>query len=396
MSRFGTFSLENIDTSSKNIKPLNTVRSETYIWRQFMEFCDVRKYTLVEGHTEEDLANILQDWAYNMRKKNGTEYKEAVVKTIWNVSAKLLEKYYFEQYNRTINPFVGNIFSKARVAKNTKRKELQRLPEKQKQSAAALTIPEIETIARSYNEDTSEGLQKKFFQIVAAELAWRGNEASSCMVEYFQEETNNDGSCTGRIKYNPLFSKTTPGGGKRLTKSKWLIPNEENPDLCPVRLYKKLISKRTENISIKRFFLCPNRNRTNNDSAWYKNQPVGICELSKWTRLGAEKVGLDTKSKKITNHSNRASTVSNLSYAGANLQEIIKITGHASTTSLEPYMKLNEEHHAKIIASLRKNEAAPSMPSTSNSSSTCTNSSVNTTEKNCTAVYNHCTFNFYK
>lgn len=150
MSRFGTFSLENIDTSSKNIKPLNTVRSETYIWRQFMEFCDVRKYTLVEGHTEEDLANILQDWAYNMRKKNGTEYKEAVVKTIWNVSAKLLEKYYFE------------------------------------------------------------------------------------------------------------------------------------------------------------------------------------------------------------------------------------------------------EHHAKIIASLRKNEAAPSMPSTSNSSSTCTNSSVNTTEKNCTAVYNHCTFNFYK
>ena len=51
MSRFGTFSLKNIEESINNNKPVNTVRSEHYIWNQFTEFCDSRKYTLGEDQT---------------------------------------------------------------------------------------------------------------------------------------------------------------------------------------------------------------------------------------------------------------------------------------------------------------------------------------------------------
>lgn len=385
MSRFGTFSLKNIEESINNNKPVNTVRSEHYIWNQFTEFCDSRKYTLGEDQTDEELANILQDWAYNMRKKDGTEYKETVVKLMWNVTAKLLQTQYLNDYKRSIDPFKGDNFEKARHAKHTKRKELQRLPEKRKVSASALTVEEIKTIALNYDENTPDGLQKKFYQIAAPELAWRGNEATYCLLDYFQEEYNNDGSYTGRIEYNTVFSKTAQGGDKSLAKSKWLIPNQENEDLCPVRLFRKMLSKRTENITTRRLFLSPNKNWAH--SKWYKNIPIGINEISKWTRLGAEKIGLDTKKKRITNHSNRTSTVSNLSRAGANLQEIIKITGHTSTNSVEPYLTLNEEHHAKIITSLRKNNAT-----TSNSSSV---SSTAVSETNSGIVYNNCTFNFY-
>lgn len=372
MSRFGEYTLKNIENAINANKPVNTTRSEQYIWTQFMEFCKIRQYCLESNTTEDALANMLQDWAYNMRKKDGSEYKENVVKLLWNVTANLLQKKYFAEHNRVIKPFQDIIFEKARNARDSKRKQLQKIPEKRKTSAAPLSIEEIKNIALSYDEDTPDGLQKKFYQLASTELAWRGNEGSACLVDYFQKETGNDGSETGRILYNPIFSKTAQGGSKNLTQNKWLIPNNTE-ELCPVRLFNKLISKRTANITTNRLFLTPNKYWQN--SMWYKNMPVGINEMSKWTRLGAENIGLDTKRKKITNHSNRSSTVSNLSNSGSNLQEIIKITGHTSIQSLEPYLKLNEKHHEKIISNLRN---------TTNLSN----------DKN-VINYNNCTFNIY-
>ncbi|KAK9679562.1 Retrotransposon gag protein [Popillia japonica] len=66
---------------------------------------------------------------------------------------------------------------------------------------------------------------------------------------------------TGRIEYNPIFTKTTQGGAQKCADSKWLIPNKVKSSNCPVRLFKKLISKRTENAPIKsdpRLFLTVN------------------------------------------------------------------------------------------------------------------------------------------
>lgn len=383
MSRFGEISLENINQAVTNNKPINTVRSENYIWAQFTEFCKVRSYILSESTTETDLMKILQDWAFNMRKKDGSEYKERVVKLMWNVTAKLIQKKYFDEYKRSINPFKDSVFEKARKAKDTKRKQLQNIPEKRKISSAALTMTEIKNIASSYDENTPDGLQKKFYHIAAVELAWRGNEAVACEVDFFLKETNNDGFETGRIEYNPIFSKTAQGGNKNLSDSKWLIPNKQNEDLCPVRLFNKIMEKRTANITSRKLFLTPNKYWLLN-SVWYKNMPIGINHLSKWTRIGADKIGLDTKEKRFTNHSNRSSTVSNLSKAGANLQEIIKITGHTTISSLEPYLKLNEQHHSRIISSIRKsNDNVP------------TSSNTTLSENSSNITYNNCTFNFY-
>lgn len=88
------------------------------------------------------------------------------------------------------------------------------------------------------------------FHIVAVELAWRGNEGVRCLTDHFIEESGNNGDLTGRIIYNPIFSKTEQGGSKNLAENKWLTENKENIDRCPVRLYKKLIEKRNSNIEI--------------------------------------------------------------------------------------------------------------------------------------------------
>jgi hypothetical protein len=61
------------------------------IWRQFTLFCVEKQYELVEETSTEELASILCDWAFNMKKNNGEDYKDSAVKTIWNTSAKTLQ-----------------------------------------------------------------------------------------------------------------------------------------------------------------------------------------------------------------------------------------------------------------------------------------------------------------
>ena len=105
------------------------MKTQQYVWKQFLEFCEVRKHKFPEQTSNEHLAAILEDWAFNMKRTNGTDYKEGVVKTIWNISAKLLQKKCFEDFNRKIDTFKGIVFEDARKAPRTK-EEFQALPEK--------------------------------------------------------------------------------------------------------------------------------------------------------------------------------------------------------------------------------------------------------------------------
>ncbi|KAF5308009.1 hypothetical protein FQR65_LT06577 [Abscondita terminalis] len=150
-----------------------------------------------------------------------------------------------------------------RNARNSKRRELQMLPDKTKVSAS----PMIE----AWDENTPEGLQIKFFLIAAVKLAWRGNEGASCLTHYFQKETGNDDTSTGRIQYNHIFTKTTQGGAKPYANNKWLEPNHDEVSRCPVRLLDKLMIKRSKNVNTKtdRLFLTVNPN-------WRKAK---ICQL---------------------------------------------------------------------------------------------------------------------
>ena len=77
MNRFGKNSSADID-----LKPLNTTKTENYIWKQFQEFCEQRNYELTGWTSNDELGNILKDWAFNMKRKDGSDYKEGVVKTM--------------------------------------------------------------------------------------------------------------------------------------------------------------------------------------------------------------------------------------------------------------------------------------------------------------------------
>ena len=217
-----------------------------------------------------------------------------------------------------------------------------------------------------------------------------GGEGAGCLIEYFKDEINNEGHPTGRIEYNPVFAKTCQGGGAKLTDSKYLTPNLDNPGQCPVQLFKQFFEKRG-NIITQRMFITPNPfwEKTN---VWYKNMPVGKNKISKWLKDGAKMSGLDTKKRKITNHSLRATVVSHMTEAGVQEQEVIKITGHATASSLKPYLQINEEHHLDIINKVRKTNTQQQTSAETISKTTVIESHISEPEKN-QLVFNNCVFN---
>ncbi|MVN24870.1 DUF3504 domain-containing protein, partial [Staphylococcus aureus] len=148
-------------------------------------------------------------------------------------------------------------------------------------------------------------------------------EGAACLVDYFHIEKDNNGSPTNKIEYNPIFSKTCQGGSKNCASSKWLVQNSDN-NACPVRLFIKLLSKRGTNIKTNRLFLRPNRHWKTGSDNWYDNMPLGRNIINGWTKSSAEAIGLDTKQRKITNHSNRATAVSQLAKSGSSRTAIVE------------------------------------------------------------------------
>jgi integrase len=138
------------------------------------------------------------------------------------------------------------------------------------------------------------------------------------------------------------------------------------------------MEKRAKNITTNPFFVTPNSHWTNSGSTWYKNSPVGKNTFSKWNKLSAEKSGVDTKQRKITNHTSRSTIVSHMVKIGVQEQELIKISGHTSASSLKPYLQLNKQHHSSIVNKIR---SQASVVSSSDSSSKFAN-----------CVFNNCTF----
>lgn len=148
MDRFGADSLDVIDKNIKKSVPDNTVKSKTSVWNQFSAFLETRKYVLDADTTIEKIAEILKDWAHNMKKANGEDYKEKVVKTMWNQTAKMVQEKYYNEFHREIDPFKSLIFQSARDARNAKRRQLQADPTKHVTSASALDKKDIDAMLK--------------------------------------------------------------------------------------------------------------------------------------------------------------------------------------------------------------------------------------------------------
>ena len=57
-------------------------KSKKSAWKQFSQFVEERNYNLEKDTSPEDLAKILEDYGYKMKKRNGEDYKESSIKSL--------------------------------------------------------------------------------------------------------------------------------------------------------------------------------------------------------------------------------------------------------------------------------------------------------------------------
>lgn len=69
-----------------------------------------RKDCFNETATLQHLNNILKDYTFNIKKVDGNDYKKEVITTMWNITAKKLQQFYFENYNIVFDPFKNLVF----------------------------------------------------------------------------------------------------------------------------------------------------------------------------------------------------------------------------------------------------------------------------------------------
>ncbi|KAJ8914799.1 hypothetical protein NQ315_014543 [Exocentrus adspersus] len=161
----------------------------------------------------ECLGSILKDYAFNIKKTGGADYKESVIKTMWNIiTSKKLQQHYYDNFNIIFDPFKDVHFQQARKARDTKRGLLQKDPTKRNQSSTAFTPNEYHTITNSFDEDTPAGVQQKFSSSKISMERWRSRDLHD------REEF----SITQLLLRQPKVAQ------KKLADSKWLVQNKIN------------------------------------------------------------------------------------------------------------------------------------------------------------------------
>ena len=109
------------------------------------------------------------------------------------------------------------------------------------------------------------------------------------------------------------------------------------------------------------------------DEKWYTVRPLGVNTLSGMMVNISTRLGL---SQRYTNHSIRATTVTQLSRAGFQARQIMRVTGHKVESSLTTYSADNSECEKRIISDTLMRP--PSSTINTNPSSS-TGSTTNTT-----------------
>lgn len=77
-------------------------------------------YKLDAENSNETLLNalILKDRAFHMRKIDNSNYKQGIIKTLWNITTKLVQEKYFGEHQKNIDPFKDTLFKEARAARD--------------------------------------------------------------------------------------------------------------------------------------------------------------------------------------------------------------------------------------------------------------------------------------
>ena len=132
----------------------------------------------------------------------------------------------------------------------------------------------------------------------------------------------------------------------------------------PISIYREFVHRRPIDAckDDSPFYLQPIPPSRVNSMIWFYPRPMGKNKLGSFMQRAAKFMSF---SGRKTNHSVRKTTVQTLTKAGVPPQQIIKITGHKSVSSLQHYDTVTIDDHRRISGILTKNQtSSTTMPDT--------------------------------
>lgn len=340
-NRFGTRSADEIESFKAEFgENANTTAGIRRVKGMFLDFCVEKEIKYDPATiTDEELNQLLENFIVNVRKRDGTEYKELVIKVIFNsLASNVLMKDIKAAQKRDISIFKDDAFAGSRKAKKAKRRQLQHDPQKRTVNAAAISQEDKLKMLALYSDENPSDLNRRYYQYASFIFQWRGNEGANSLIHHYKEEKNLRGELTGRIEYNPIFTKNCPGGDKALSDTKYIEANGE-VHLEAARLYRLILSKRPPNCKDDRFFLTPNKNWKISGN-WYNTIPIGRNNMGTWTKDAAKAIGLDVVANRIVNQSERATAISLGAASNITPAQQVRLSGHNDIKSLESYTSM--------------------------------------------------------
>ena len=340
---FDSPSLDFIDQFINDQKSKSTTNKEKYDLKNFSSFCQAnfQECRSIESIPSEKLDNLLCHFFIKARTKQGKLYEPDTLNSIRNsLQRVLIEK------GSKINLKDDMEFCKSRKVLTARRKQLTKLGKGNKPNATrALTEKEVDLLYSSnyFGSSTPMSLQRTIWWIITTNFGHRArNEARQLLFgdikikisegnEYLEWDTE---------RATKTRDGSVPMGHKRAFNPTAFATETER---CPVSLYKKFISHRPDNMcqDASPLFLAINYHVDYNlDPVWYLPRPLGKNKIGEFLP-GARKIlvssGECTTKGKISNHSARKTTITNLLDNNINPLYVQQLSGHKRMESLNTY-----------------------------------------------------------
>lgn len=206
---------------------------------------------------------------------------------------------------------------------------------------------DVQKMNAMFEKRTPWSLLYKVFFDISFHFARRGREGLRELKKTsFKFEMDGEGQEYVTIGFNET-EKTKQGNEKSIFEKSGTMYSQPGSKSCPVESLRFYLTKLHPDCDA--LFQYPKSKFTQNSQYWYNCQPLGKGPLSELMKRISLDAGL---SKVYTNHCIRATSITVLSHAGVEAQQIQSVSGHKSVESLKHYIQAPAQHQKKSMSTI--------------------------------------------
>ena len=230
------------------------------------------------------------------------------------------------------------------------------------ENKSVFSIEQERIILDSFDCETPIGLLEKTMFIISKFGALRGQGCNGFQLSWIKELPKNNLSQRSFSFVLPEEKTNQRGLGARGAARVSIIPYSCIIENSIIALY---LSKRPLDYDTTDLFLSPaTESQAKNENYWYHDRKASVKIVTQFIQRAVKKLDLKaTTGSGFSGHSIRATAVTQMAKQGLQDNDIIAITGHRTSSSLQPYKQNTDQ--LQISASMLKLPAPIERPALS-------------------------------